>query len=321
MEIVECNLCGSNNHQVIYSMPDARFFLDEWFNVVECIDCHLGFVNPRPSQSEMSKYYPPSFFDLFDQGPNDHLRRYAVEANYLQEFTSGHHKLLLDLGCANGDFPRFMRQLGWEVEGIEVSYNAKPIFDFKVYKEEFKEIPINEPRYDAITAWAVLEHVHDPMAYFKKAAQVLKPGGVFIFLVTNFKSLSSRCLFLEDVPRHLYFFTEETVRKYLSVTGFDLLKIIYDNKIYSMHPVNFLRYYYYRYVWNRKMRWNDTQFARSYFFEKGSFEKSWMKNLKHLLSNPLYVIDRLLMPIYEKYQIISKTYGIVTYVARKGNLG
>jgi 2-polyprenyl-3-methyl-5-hydroxy-6-metoxy-1,4-benzoquinol methylase len=62
-----------------------------------------------------------------------------------------------------------MRRLGWKVEGVEVSSNAKLITDFKVYRQEFKDIPISEPRYDVITAWAVLEHVHDPMAYFKKA--------------------------------------------------------------------------------------------------------------------------------------------------------
>jgi SAM-dependent methyltransferase len=317
METVKCNLCGSDNYRVIYSMPDARYFVDEWFNVVECTNCGLAFVNPRPTSSEIARYYPSSFYDYFDHERDYHWHRYAAEAKFLPEIASNNERLLLDLGCANGDFPRFMQQLGWRVEGVEVSQNSKPIFDFKVYKEEFKEIPIDEPRYDAITAWAVLEHVHDPMSYFKKAAQVLKPGGIFIFLVTNFKSLSSRCLFLEDIPRHLYFFTEGTVRKYLGVSGFDLIKGDYSDKIYSMHPVNFLRYYFYRYIYKRRLGWTDTQFTRPHFFEKDSLKNCWMKNLKYIISSPLYVVDRLLMPIYERYQIISKTYGIVTYVARR----
>jgi SAM-dependent methyltransferase len=211
-----------------------------------------------------------------------------------------------------------MQQLGWRVEGVEVSANSKAITDFKVYKQEFTEIPVYEPRYDAITAWAVLEHIHDPMAYFKKAAQVLKSGGVFVFLVTNFKSLSSRHLFCEDVPRHLYFFTEGTVRKYLGVSGFDLIKRDYSDKIYSMRPVNFLRYYFYRYIYKRRLGWIDTQFTRPHFFEKDSLRNCWIKNLGYIISSPLYVVDRLLMPIYERYQIISKAYGIATYVARRG---
>jgi hypothetical protein len=42
-----------------------------------------------------------------------------------------------------------------------------------------------------------------------------------------------------------------------------------------------------------------------------------MKNMKRSISNPLYIVDRILMPIYDKYQIIFKKYGIVTYVTRR----
>jgi SAM-dependent methyltransferase len=317
METVNCNLCGSDNYRVIYSMPDARYFVDEWFNVVECAECGLGFVNPRPAPSETAKYYPSSFYEYFDHERNYHLRRYTAEAKFLPEIGSGEERLLLDLGCANGDFPRFMRKRGWNVEGVEVSENSKKITDFKVYKQDFKDIAVNEPHYDAITAWAVLEHVHNPMAYFRKAAQVLKAGGIFAFLVTNFESVSSRCLFLEDIPRHLYFFTESTIRKYLSISGFDLIKRDYSNQIYSMHPINFLRCYLYRYILRRRLTWNDIPFKVPHFFEKGSFKNHWMKNIIRLLCNPLYVVDRALMPIYEIYQVIFRKYGIVTYVARR----
>jgi len=317
METIKCNLCGSDNYRVIYSIPDARYFVDEWFYVVECIDCGLGFVNPRPTISEMPRYYPSAFYDYFDHERNYHWHRYAAEAEFLPKIHLDSHKLLLDIGCANGDFPRFIQQLGWRVEGVEVSPNSKPILDFKVYKEEFKEISMYERRYDAITAWAVLEHVHDPMAYFKKAAQVLKSGGLFVFLVTNFESLSSRCLFLEDVPRHLYFFTEGTIKRYLEESGFDFIRADYSNKIYSMRPINFLRYYFYHYFKKRRLEWRDTQFKKSHSFEKNSLRNPLIRKLKHLIFDPLDVVDQLLLPIYERYQMIFKTYGIVTYVARR----
>jgi len=206
-----------------------------------------------------------------------------------------------------------LQKRGWKVEGVEVSETSKMITDFKVYKQEFNEIAAYEPRYDAITAWAVLEHVHDPMAYFKKASQLLKSGGIFVFLVTNFKSVSSRSLFLEDIPRHLYFFTEETVKKYLTESGFDLIQTDYSNKIYSMRPVNFLRYYVYRYFKRRKFEWRDTQFV-SDFLVKNSPNDFLVRSLKCSIFIPLYVVDRLLMPIYERCQIILKKYGIVTYI-------
>jgi len=317
MEIVNCNLCGSDKYRVIYSMPDTRYFIDEWFNVVECTNCGLGFVNPRPTNSEMSKYYPSIFYDYFERERDYHLRRYSAEAKFLQGIASEGHRLLLDLGCANGDFPRFMQKLGWKVEGVEVSQKSRTITDFKVYKQDFREIEVYEPCYDAITAWAVLEHVHDPMAYFKKAAQVLKSGGVFVFLVTNFGSLSSRCLFLEDVPRHLYFFTEGTIKKYLEESSFDFVKAYYSNKIYSMRPINFLRYYFYRYFKKQKLDWRHTRFKSLHSFDKNTLQNPLIRKLTHLILDPLDVIEQLLIPFYEKYQIKSKTYGIVTYMARR----
>ena len=317
METINCNLCGSNNYRVIYSMPDARYFVDEWFSIVECMNCGLGFVNPRPTSSEMSKYYPKPYYDYFDQDLGYHSRRYAAEAKFLSTIPSQSDKLLLDIGCANGDFPRFMQQRGWRVEGVEVYQKSKAITDFKVYKQDFREIEVNEPRYDAITAWAVLEHVHDPMAYFKKAAQVLKPGGIFVFLVTNFKSLSSRCLFREDIPRHLYFFSEETIRRYLAESGFDLIQTDHGDKIYSMRPFNFVRYYFYHYFKHRKLGWRDTQIKRPHSFGRNHLRIPQLGKLKHLIFDPIDVIDQLLLPIYEKYQIVTKKYGIVTYIARR----
>jgi hypothetical protein len=155
------------------------------------------------------------------------------------------------------------------------------------------------------------------MAYFKKASQVLKPGGVFVFLVTNFNSLSSRCLFLEDVPRHLYFFTEETIRRYLKESDFDFIRADYSNKIYSMRPINFLRYYFYRYIRKQRLEWRHTQFKSPHSAEKSTLRNFLIRKLMHLIFDPLDVIGQLLLPTYERYQIISKTYGIVTYIARR----
>jgi SAM-dependent methyltransferase len=168
-----------------------------------------------------------------------------------------------------------------------------------------------------VTAWAVLEHVHDPMAYFKKASVLLKSGGIFVFLVTNFESISSRYLFLEDVPRHLYFFTEKIVKKYLEVSGFDLIKKDYSDKVFSMRPVNWLRHYLYRYGKKQMLQWKDVRFTRGNIIGGVEVQQPLRERLKFLALNPLFIMDRMLLPIYEKYQMISKKYGIVTYVGKK----
>lgn len=315
LESVACNLCGSLDLQPAYSQPDELFHPDEWFTVVECKSCGLGFVNPRPTQDEIGRYYPKEFYQDFDD-PR-HQQRYVEEAAYLSDITAP-VRTLLDVGCANGDFARFMRSKGWQVEGVEISSNAREIKDFPIYNCALPDIPVSEQRYDVITAWAVLEHVHDPMAYFLKASQLLKPGGRFVFLVTDFPSLPSRYLYREDLPRHLYFFSEVTIARYLQAAGLQPQKADRNNRIFSLRPVNWLRYYLYRIFLRRPPTWHEIPEApRDYF--KRTDSHGLKAKILYVLTHPFAVIDRLLLPLFELLVPQSLTRGIVTYVATKQN--
>lgn len=268
----------------------------------------------------MARHYPPTFYEYFDRDPEYHQNRYANEATFVETAIrnpDGGAPRLLDVGCANGDFPRFMRARGFEVEGVEVSLTSKPITDFPVFRQEFPEIPVKEPRYNAVTAWAVLEHVHDPASYFAKASQVLLPGGVFVFLVTNFDSISSSRLYREDPPRHLYFFNENTVREYLDRAGFVMESADYSDKVYLMRPVNWLTYLIFFRPFGRAFTWKDAQVSRETFVQAHGLRPGLLANLAFAARHPFRVLDRILVPLYEKYQMASKKYGIVTFVARK----
>lgn len=320
METVPCNLCGSQKYTVVYEMPDRKFFRDEYFSVVECAECGLGFLNPRPTITEIQKYYPQEYFEKPQTKSNARYlqRRFSSEASYLQSLESrGSTKKLLDVGCATGDFPQFMIERGWEVEGVEVSAAAEQIKDFRVYTEEFQDIPVNEPTYDAVTAWAVLEHVHNPMAYFQKAARVLKEGGLFVFLVPNYQSAASRHLFCEDVPRHLYFYTRQTVSRYLERAGFALVREANGRDVYKMAPNNWLTYMVRSRLLGRGYTFQDVPLTSKEFRRLRQLPKGLASDLKYAAYMPLSVIDRMLWPVIETAQILRKTYGNSTYVARR----
>ncbi len=288
--------------------------------MVECDGCGLGFVNPRPTIAEMAKYYPAEYFRHAPTKSNVRYmqRRFSREANFLKIVeTRGGTKRLLDLGCANGDFPRFMMARGWNVEGVEISKVAQQIRDFRVHTEEFQNISISEPTYDAVTAWAVLEHVHDPMAYFRKAAAVLKRDGLFIFLVPNFVSLASRRLFCEDVPRHIYFFTRETVRQYLETNGLRLEAEDNGRGIYKLAPNNWLGYMAWWRLRGREYRYQDVPLTSKEFRRVRKLPAGLLTSLKYAAYSPVSVVDRMLWPVIETAQILVKRYGVSTYVARK----
>lgn len=317
MESVPCNCCGSNDLRLVYRQPDPLFFTDEWFDAVECRACGLGFINPRPDPEEIGKYYPRDFYSAFED-KSYHAKRYAAEAAYLPDPDDfDEPPLLLDVGCADGDFPRFMVSRGWNVEGVEPSKNAAPVEDFPVYRMPLPEIPVDEPRYDAVTAWAVIEHVHDPRAYFQKVARILKPGGTFAFLVTNFESLSSRALFREDPPRHLYFFTPSTVARYMADAGLTLETAEQNRAIYPMVPANVLFYAIHRFLLRRPFEWPNVPESRDAYMRRTGRRPGLATTLTYLAGHPLVGADRLVAAIYERWQLLRGTYGIAVYVARK----
>lgn len=320
METVVCNLCGCERHTPVYTMPDRKFFRDEFFTVVECDQCGLGFLNPRPTSAEIQKYYPAEYYGNPSTSSHSRYlqRRFTHEASYLKSLENGpRRRKLLDVGCANGDFPRFMAARGWEVEGVEVSESSRRISDFPVYTQEFQNIPLNDSVYDAVTAWAVLEHVHEPMAYFRKASQLVKKDGLFVFLVPNFASVASRSLFCEDIPRHLYFFTRETVQQYLKKTGFVLHREDNGRSIYKLAPHNWLAYMIRTRLLGKSYRYEDVPLTSKEFRQVRNLRPGLATAMKYAAYAPATVLDRMLWPAIETAQILRKTYGVSTFVARK----
>lgn len=316
MESVACNLCGSAESRPVFEMPDTKFFPDEWFTVVECVKCGLGFVNPRPSRAEIGRHYPANYYDYL--APELHQQRYANEAQYIERYAPpGHRRRLLDVGCANGDFPRFMKARGWTVEGVEVSATTVPVTDFPIHRAEFPDAKLAPASFDVVTAWAVLEHVHDPMAYFLRAHEVLAPGGAFIFTVPNFASLASRRLYREDPPRHLYFYSEATVAGFLERTGLRYETSVHGNDVYEMLPTNWLRYYL-QYRWrNKPMRFADLPETPDSYFARLGLAPSLAARARYAFTHPFTVLDGMTRPLHERWSMARRNYGIVTFVARK----
>jgi cyclopropane fatty-acyl-phospholipid synthase-like methyltransferase len=168
-----------------------------------------------------------------------------------------------------------------------------------------------------VTAWAVLEHVHNPMAYFQKASKVIKKGGLFVFLVTNFHSAASRHLFREDIPRHLYFFTRETVRQYLDKTGFTFEKEGNGRNVYKLAPNNWLSFFVQNRLRGKKFMYKDVPLTSKEFRHLHHLPSGIVTSFKYAAYSPVSVLDRMLWPAIEAAQILTKNYGISTYVARK----
>ena len=68
---------------------------------------------------------------------------------------------------------------------------------------------------DAVTFWAVMEHLVHPKLFLAKAASILKPGGHCFILVPNLRSLAVRLAGLKYryiMPDHVNYFSASTLK-------------------------------------------------------------------------------------------------------------
>ena len=72
-------------------------------------------------------------------------------------------------------------------------------------------------KFDAVTFWAVIEHLAEPKRFLQKAHALLKPDGLCFVLVPNLSSLAVRVLgakYRYVYPQHLNYFSARTLRKF-----------------------------------------------------------------------------------------------------------
>ena len=122
---------------------------------------------------------------------------------------------VLDWGAGSGAFMRAARAAGFEVHGFDViEETARWLRATGAYSD-------NPGRFDAVTAWDVLEHLEDPAGLLAH----LRPGALLLVSIPVFSDLRRIRASRHYRPgEHLYYWTVAGFVEWMGARGFSLLE-------------------------------------------------------------------------------------------------
>ncbi len=217
-----CPICNKEDISTLLHTKDYSL-TGEDFQIIQCANCTLEYTDPAPSKEAIAPYYNfPSYISHTDTKEGlvnkmyHKVRNHTLtqKTNWVQSLFTGHKGQLLEVGAGTGAFADSMSKKGWKVTALEpdASSRQKALDNYNLNILPIEELFHLEPaKYEVITLWHVLEHVHDLNAYMKIFHSLLKPNGRLIIAVPNYTSYDAgyykKYWAAYDVPRHLYHFS------------------------------------------------------------------------------------------------------------------
>ena len=242
MKSCSCIFCGETQNNYFFSKPSR---CGENFNIYKCRNCGSESIQPVPSDEMLKDYYEKTYFTtrtdrgydnyFSDQIKNEIERVFKMNLDDLGFFSGktlangGTH---LDIGCAAGYFTAYMKSLGWDANGIDVSRICTDFAHKKLkldvvcgdyLKHNYKQ------KFNLITMWASIEHLPRPDLFLNKIMNDLTDNGKLYISTCRadsfFKNVARKRWRYYNVPEHIHYFTIKGIKSLLKRNGFETVKL------------------------------------------------------------------------------------------------
>jgi 2-polyprenyl-3-methyl-5-hydroxy-6-metoxy-1,4-benzoquinol methylase len=241
-----CPICGKEEFKNFLVVTDNAVS-KESFVIVECENCTLKFTNPRPDQASIGKYYESEEYISHTNTKSGIINRAyhvvrSITTKQKVELINRHSPAkgtILDYGCGTGVFLTACKNDGWKVKGVEPNARARAEAEKETggtISQDLQELA--GEKFEVITLWHVLEHIHTLNETLETLIRLLQEDGTLIIAVPNADSHDAQQYKADwaayDVPRHLYHFTQPTMKRLLKKHKMQLQEVL---------PMKFDAYY------------------------------------------------------------------------------
>jgi SAM-dependent methyltransferase len=207
------------------------------FTVLRCLDCGLGWQEPRPTLTQALASYPKGYVHHHEK--TGLIVRLLLPYSIKQKAVIisrliGRRGRILDVGCGSGQSLAELRRYGeWELHGVEPTAEAATTasrdYGIQAMAGTLEEAGYEADTFDLVICTHVIEHVPDPLATLVEIRRILKPGGYLVGETENIAALTFRLFrkywgFLH-LPYHLFFFTKPVIAQCMERGGFGEIRV------------------------------------------------------------------------------------------------
>ena len=236
-EVAPCPGCGA---------PAGReSFVKSGFAYTECASCATLWASPRPPAARLAAFYRSgksahywctAFYRETAEARREHIFR--PRALLLKELLARpdapDHGVVADIGAGYGIFLEEAARLGAfrEVVGIEPNPALAAVCrerGFRVVEKAVEDAAPGELRADVVTAFEVLEHVHDPLRFLSAIKRALAPGGWVVLTTLTASGFDIQTLWERSnavtPPQHINLLSIEGMRDLLQRAGLEIVEL------------------------------------------------------------------------------------------------
>jgi SAM-dependent methyltransferase len=224
---VACPICGVAA-AVAQRVPPAVYY--------GCPVCETLFQHPMPTIQQMHDYvetqYQTGVYSNYVAAANLKALTFAARARAIAARARGGR--LLDVGASAGFFVEAALDAGFDAYGVELSDKAVAAASPRV-RERMRAGDVNAlaldgtTPFDVVTAFDLIEHVFDPVAFLKEIRRVTRPGALLVITTPDAGHLLRHVLRARwpmfQPMQHTVLFSRRGLRLALSEAGYTDVQI------------------------------------------------------------------------------------------------
>lgn len=220
-----CPSCGSEITSEYANISGHMIF--------SCNKCTLLFnpVDEEKRKKFIKKQYETGYAIDYEEKLSKFNERYKNFLHLINRYkTDGN---LLDIGCGTGFFLKYVKKNSFfNPYGVEPNDKLRKVAKLNsklnIATGSLDQIPYNDNFFDVITCLDVLEHSININNNITELKRVLKPNGLLLLQVPNYKSYMAYITGEKwdwwSIPDHVLHFSFDFISQYMQNSGFIILK-------------------------------------------------------------------------------------------------